>query len=119
MIGNNKTKSLLVIHFNGKTQNILDDEEPVSSNLVGNKLISSFKLFSPEKDSRNKSFRNSLVFKTIVIDSLPKDFVAIKSFFENWSLQRGVWSNNRFDWPPMVVHIRFFNINDLFQITFI
>ena len=54
---------------------VLGDEQTVSSNLVGNKLISSFKLFSPEKDSGNKSFRNSLVLETIFTDSLPKDFL--------------------------------------------
>ena len=46
----------------------------LGSNLVENKLISSFKLFSPEKDSRNKSLRNSLALKTISIDSLPKRY---------------------------------------------
>ena len=39
---------------------VLDDEQTVSSNLVGNKLISSFKLFSPEENSANKSLRNSV-----------------------------------------------------------
>ena len=110
-----------------RKQKILDDEQIVSSNLVGNKLISSFKLFSPEKDSRNKSFRNSLVLKRIFTDSPhTKRFCVIQSF-----LKMGKWAfgkipyfflaacPNRFVWLPMVDHTHVFNIINLFQITFL